>query len=89
MVKEGFRRIAFHVGSATTCEISSKLHCLPIAIFLSMTWREREIISAPPSLTSMSLNERIYQISGALEKIGAMPSPPAPPHTQIPMLIAK
>lgn len=53
MVKEGFRRNAFH-------EISSKLHCLPIAIFLSITWREREVISAPPSLTSMSLNERIY-----------------------------
>lgn len=82
MIKEGFRRIAFHVGSATTCEISSKLHCLPTAIFLSATWREREIISAPPSLTSMSLNERIYQIPGALEKTGAVRPPhPTSPHS--------
>lgn len=63
----GFRTTVIHMGSATTCDVSSKLPWLPVVISPFINGAERKVLSDPPSLTRMSLNERIRQISGALE----------------------
>lgn len=67
-------------GLSIACQISSKLHCLPVGHFPIHKMERKGVISILPSLTRMSLNEIIYQIPGALEKIGAVLSPDSHTH---------